>query len=278
MTLKRVVAQEIITYRDLSDLGLQFTLWIPTHPFIILAILVHQNQTIITVYLVLVNRFFSPGYISWQGRCCCQNASSFRTFLLHASSQVSGCPCPVPSCTDCDLDKEDDLDSSTSEIDESVEKSSSQHRRESVELSSLHQRLHGAKPDDKDFTLRRSFAPQGLKKELTRPKTTTGANLYTKSSGYNRSIGFNEPIRTFSRSFSAYGAIQPRRPGTARPGSVSARPHSSAPQTGTEFSSGDFSLPVVTRRRGKRTHPLERGSASRIKTKISVEDFNLLHK
>ena len=230
------------------------------------------------MYLVLVNRLFSPGYISWQGRCCYQNASSFRTFLLHASSQVSGCPCPVPSCTDCDLDKEGDQDSSTSEIDESFEKSSSQHRRESVELSSLHQRLHGAKPDGKDFAPRRSFAPQGLKKELKRPKTTTGASRYTRSPGFNRSSGFNEPVRTYSRSFSAYGALQPRRPGTARPGSVSVRSHSRAPKIGTEFSSGDFSLPVVAGQRGKRTHPLERGSAPRIKTKISVEDFNLLHK
>ena len=192
---------------------------------------------------------------------------------------MSGCPCPVPSCTDCDLDKEDDQDSSTSEIDESDEKSSSQHRRESVELSSLHQRLHGAKPDGKDFALRRSFTPQGLKKELTRPKTTTVASRYTKSPGYNRSSGFNEPFRTYSRSFSAYGVMQqPRRPGTARPGSVSVRSHSRAPQTGTEISSGDFSLPVVTRKQGKRTNPLERGSAPRIKTKISVEDFNLLQK
>ena len=191
---------------------------------------------------------------------------------------MSGCPCPVPSCADCDLDKEDDQDSSTSEIDESAEKSSSQHRRESVELSSLHQRLHGAKPDGEAFALRRSFAPRGLKKELTRPKTTTGASRYTNSPGYNGSSGFNEPFRAYSRSFSAYGAIQPRRPGTARPGSVSVRSHRRAPQIGTELSSGEFSLPVVTRQRGKRTHPLERGSAPRIKTKISVEDFNLLNK
>ena len=190
---------------------------------------------------------------------------------------MSGCPCPVPSCADCDLDKEDDQDSSTSEIDESAEKSS-QQRRESVELSSLHQRLHGAKPDGEDFALRGSFAPHGLKKELKRPKTTTGASRYTNSPGYNGSSGFNEPFRAYSSSFSAYGAIQPRRPGTARPGSVSVRSHRRAAQIGTEFSSGDFSLPVVTRQRGKRTHPLERGSAPRIKTKISVEDFNLLNK
>ena len=199
--------------------------------------------------------------------------------MLHAFSQVSESPCPVSSCTDCELDEEAVEDPSTSEIDESVENSSSQHRRESVELSSLHQRLHGAKPDGKDSASRRSFAPQGLKKELARPKTTAAASRYTKSPGYNRSSGANEPFRTYSRSFSAYGAIQTsRRPGTARPGSVSVRSHTRAPQTSTEFSSGDFSLPVVTRQRGKRTHPLERGSASRIKTKISVEDINLLQK
>ena len=198
---------------------------------------------------------------------------------------MSGSPCPVSSCTACVLDKEDDEEPSTSEVDESVENSSSQHRRESVELSSLHQRLHGTKPVDKDFASRRSFAPQGLKKELTRPKTSALAGRYTKSTGYNGSSGFNEPFRTYSRSFSAYGpaysaygAIQPRRPATARPGSVSMRSHTRTPQTSTEFSSGDFSLPVVTRQRGKRTHPLERGSAPRIKTKISIEDFNLLQK
>jgi len=183
------------------------------------------------------------------------------------------------------LDKEDDEEPITSEVDEGVENTSRQHRRESVELSSLYQRLHGAKPDGKDFASRRSFAPQGSKKELTRPKTAAADNLYTKPPSYKRSRVFNEPFRTYSRSFSAYGsayvaygAIQPRRPATARSESVSARSHTRTPQTSTEFSSDDFALPVVTRQRGKRTHPLERGSAPRIKTKISVEDFNLLQK
>lgn len=191
---------------------------------------------------------------------------------------MSGSPCPVSSCTDCELDKEDDENASTAEVDESVKTSSNPHRRESVELSSLHQRLHGPKPDGNDLTSRRALRPQGLKKELTRPKTTAAASRYAKFPGYNRFSGFNEPFRTYSRSFSAYGAIQPRRPDTAGPGSVSVRSRTRTPQTSTEFPSGDFSLPVVTQQRGKRAHPLERGSAPRIKTKISVQDFNILQK
>jgi len=218
----------------------------------------------------------SSGYISWQGRCSCQNASSFRAFLLHAFSQVSESPCPVSGCTECELDKEDDEDASTSEVDESVENSSNQPRRQSDELSSLHQRLHGPKLDGKDLTSRRYFTLQGVKKQLIRPKTTAATSRYGKAPG--GSSGFNEHVRTYSRSFSAHGAIQPRRPDTAGPGSVSVRSRTRTTQTTTEFSSGDLSLPVVTRKRGKRTHPLERGSVPRIKTKISVEDFNVLQK
>ena len=229
------------------------------------------------MHLVPVNCLFSLGYISWQGRCSCQNASSFRAFLLHAFSQVSESPCPVSGCTECELNKEDDEDASTSEVDESVENFSNQPRRESDELSSLHQRLHGPKLDGKDLTSRRYFTLQGMKKQLTRPKTTAATSRYTKVPGYNRSSGFNEPVRTYSRSFSAYGTNPPRRPDTAGPGSVSVRSRTRTTQTTSEFSSDDLSLPVVTRQ-GKRTHPLERGSAPRIKTKISVEDFNVFQK
>ena len=247
-------------------------------PPLYLVILVPQYQTIIKVHLVPVNCLFSSGYISWQGRYSCENASSFRAFLLHAFSQVTGSPCSVSNCADCELDKADDAeDGSISEVDESVQNSSSQHRRESDELSSLYQKLHGPKPDGRDLTSRRSSTPQGLKKELTRPKTSAAASRYTKVPGYNRSSGFNEPFRTYAP-FSAYGAIQPRRLDTARPGPVSVRSRTRALQTSAEFSSGDFSLPVATRQRGKRTHPLERGSTPRIKTKISVEDFNVLQK
>lgn len=190
---------------------------------------------------------------------------------------MSEAPCPVSGCTECELDKEDDEDASTSEVDESVENFSNQPRRESDELSSLHQRLHGPKLDGKDLTSRRYFTLQGMKKQLTRPKTTAATSRYTKVPGYNRSSGFNEPVRTYSRSFSAYGTNPPRRPDTAGPGSVSVRSRTRTTQTTSEFSSDDLSLPVVTRQ-GKRTHLLERGSAPRIKTKISVEDFNVFQK
>lgn len=193
---------------------------------------------------------------------------------------MSESPCPVSGCTECELDKEDDEDASTSEVDESVENSSNQPRRESDELSSLHQRLHGPKLDGKDLTSRRYFALRDVKEQLARPKTTAATSRYTKVPNYNRSSSFNEPIRTYSRSFSAHGAIQPRGPDTAGPGTVSvrSRTRTRTTQTTTEFSSDDLSLPVVTRQRGKRTHPLERGSARRIKTKISVEHFNVLQK
>lgn len=208
---------------------------------------------------------FTLGYISWHGRCSCQDAWSFRTFLLHAFSQVSQSLCSVTNCTHCELDREDDQDTNISEVDKNAEISSARHRKESVELSSLYQRLHGAQPDDKVLTSPIPFMSQGFKKELVRPKTTTSAGRSARSSGYNRFSGF----------FSAYGAIQPSHPHTARPASVIVRSRTRTPQSSTESSSGEFSLPVVTRQRGKRTLPQERGSAPRIKTKISVEDFNL---
>lgn len=179
------------------------------------------------------------------------------------------------NCAHCELDKDDDQDTSTSEVEESSGKSSGQHRGESVELSSLYQRLHGPKPDGSVLTSPRPFTSQGFKKELIRPKTTTGAGRLARSSGYNRFSGFSEPLKTYSRSFSAYGAVQPSRPDTAGSGTVSLRSRTRTSQSSTESSSGEFSLPVVTRQRGKRTHPQERSSAPRLKTKISVEDFNL---
>lgn len=218
---------------------------------------------------------FTLGYISWQGRCSCRDVSSFRSFLLHAFSQVSQSSCPVSNCTNCELDKdEDDQDSSTSEVEESGGKSPCQHHGESVELGSLYQRLHGGSVLTSPSPLP-AFTPQGFKKELVRPKTTAGVGRLARPSGYNRFSGFSEPLKTYSRSFSAHGAAQPSRPNTAGPGAVLSRSRTRTPQSSTDSSFGENSLPDVTRQRGKRTHPQERASAPRVKTKISVENFNL---
>lgn len=215
----------------------------------------------------------SAGYISWQGRCTCQDATSFRLFLLHVFSQVSLSLCPVSSCKHCELGTEDDQDSSFSEVDENVENPSDQQRRESIELKSLHQRLHGTKSDNTLTAV--PLTPRGLKKELARPKTTTAVGRLARSSGYNRLSGFVEPYKTYSRSFGARGFIRPSHHDPVGSGSVELQSRSGTPQTSTESSSGGFSLPVVSRQRNKRTHSQERSSAPRVKTKISVDDFNL---
>ena len=226
------------------------------------------------------------GYISWHGRCSCQDASSFRAFLLHAFSQVSQSYCTVPSCTLCELDSEDEHDTSLSEVDESDEKFSGHHRKPSVELNSLYQRLHGTSRRDDISSLPRPFTTLGeSKKEHVRPKTTTAAGRTARSTGYNRLSGSDEPFRMYSRSFSGFGGTRRSRPLTTRPGSVEVRSRTRTrtrtltSQPGThspsQSSSGDVSFPAMTRQRGKRTHPHERGSAPRVKTKISVEDFAL---
>ena len=219
------------------------------------------------------------GYISWHGRCCCQDAPSFRASLLHAFSQVSQSLCPVPRCLHCELDKEDEHDTDLSDVDENDDNSSGRHRKPSFELNSLYQRLHGSRSKDDLFSSRRSFTHQAeIKKEQVRPKTANVAGRSARLAGYNRFSGLGEQYTLYSRSFSEYGAAHPSRPVAARSASVVVRPRTRAPQStqsATHSSSGDVSLPVMTRQRGKRTHPLERGSAPRVKTKISVEDFTL---
>lgn len=186
----------------------------------------------------------------------------------------------MPSCTLCELDSEDEHDTSLSEVDESEEKFSGHHRKPSVELNSLYQRLHGTSRRDDISTSPRPFTTLGeSKKEHVRPKTTTAAGRTARSTCYNRFSGSDEPFRMYSRSFSAFGGTRPSRPLTKRPGSVEERSRTRTSQPGThsssQASSGDVLLPAMTRQRGKRTHPKERGSAPRVKTKISVEDFTL---
>ena len=188
-------------------------------------------------------------------------------------SQVERSPCPVPTCSHCQLDKEEELDSTSFEVDETDETSRSRLRKPSVELNSLYQRLHGSSRKDDLLTFPRHSTPPGeIRKEQIRPKTTGTGN---RSASYNRFSGMSEQYTLYSRTFSAYGAAHTNRPVTSRPSSVVTRSRTRAPQSTSHSSSGDFSLPVVPRQRGKRTHPLDRGLSPRMKSKISVEDFTL---
>ena len=216
------------------------------------------------------------GYISWQGRCSYQNGSSFRTFLLHAFSQVAQSRCPVENCLHCEIETEDEDDTNLSEVNETDENLSGRHRKTSVEFNSLYQRLHGTSRSDDFLTSSRTFTPQREpKKEQVRPKTTTAVGRSAKLASYNRFRGSSEPLQMYSRSFSAYGAVHPSRPVTSKPGSTVVRSRTRTPQSPVQSSSDEVSLPVMSRQRGKRTHPQERASAPRVKTKISVEDFAL---
>ena len=190
---------------------------------------------------------------------------------MHAFSQVSQSNCPVPSCFHCELDWEDEHDTSPSEIGEVDERCSGRHRKPSVELNSLYQRLHGTTRNDDVLTSPRPFTAQReSRKERVRPKTTTAVGRSARLTRYNRLGGSNEALLGYSRSVSAHGAAQPTRPVTAKPGSTVERTRARTPQTTSQSSSSEVSFPVLTRQRGKRTHPLDRGSAPRVKTKISV--------
>ncbi|PFX18395.1 Titin [Stylophora pistillata] len=220
-----------------------------------------------TPTLILLN---SSSYISWHGRCSCQDASSFRLFLLHIFSQVSQTLCPVSSCRHCELDKEDEQGTSSRDDEENPENISSKQRRESSELKFLHQRLHQTKSDDA-FTGKPSTS-QGYKKERTRQKPTTAVGRSARSSGYNRLSGFVETYKSYPRSFSAGRFIHSNQ---NDPGSFTLKSRFGTPQISNQSSPGRFALPVLSRQRTKRTHPHERGLTPKVKTKISVDDFDL---
>lgn len=220
-----------------------------------------------TPTLILLN---SSSYISWHGRCSCQDASSFRLFLLHIFSQVSQTLCPVSSCRHCELDKEDEQGTSSRDDEENAENISSKERRESSELKFLHQRLHQTKSDDA-FTGKPSTS-QGYKKERTRQKPTTAVGRSARSSGYNRLSGFVETYKSYPRSFSAGRFIHSNQ---NDPGSFTLKSRFGTSQISNQSSPGRFALPVLSRQRTKRTHPHERGLTPKVKTKISVDDFDL---
>ena len=182
----------------------------------------------------------------------------------------------VQSCLHCELDREDEHDTSPSEVREADERCLGCHRKSSIELNSLYERLHGTICNDDFLTSPRSFTPQReSRKERVRPKTTTAVGRSARLTRYNRLGGSNEALLGYSRSVSAHGAAQPTRPITAKPGSTIERTRARTPQTTSQSSSGEVSLPILAQQRGKRTHPLDRGSAPRVKTKISVRDFTL---
>ncbi|XP_068713854.1 uncharacterized protein [Montipora foliosa] len=241
----------------------------------------------------------SSGYISWHGRCSCRDVTSFRALFLHAFSQVSHCSCPVTGCLHCEFEREnkcvsslseeiDDTDEQTSgllrqvsiesntpnpqrfrENGDSDEHSSRIRRKVSIDSHTLYQRLHG--PNDDENV---SSQKETIKTKYLRPKTAV-VGRSARLSGYNRSIGSNEPIQMRSQSFTAYDSVHSSRPVTARPESTILQPRMRTAQRTSQSSSKEISFPLVTRQRGKRTHSSERNPVTRVKTKISVEDFPL---
>lgn len=222
----------------------------------------------------LLTHFLLLGYISWHGRCSYRDASTFRIFFLHTFSQVSQSNCPVPRCSHCELDDEDERDPSLSDDDDPDNNTSGRHRKTSAELKSLYQRLHGTSRSEDSLASTRSTTPQREpRKENVRPKTTSAIGRSARSTGYNRFNKSGEPIHLYSRSFSTHGAGYPSRPVTAKTGASASSRRTCKQQKISQSSSSEVSLPVMTQQRGKRTLAPERGSAPRVKTKISVEDF-----
>ena len=225
--------------------------------------------------------------------------TSFRALFLHAFSQVSHCNCPLTGCLHCEFEREnkgvsslseeiDDTDEQTSgllrqvsiesntlnpqrfrENGDSDEHSSRIRRKVSIESHTLYQRLHG--PNDDENV---SSQKETIKTKYLRPKTAI-VGRSARLSGYNRSIGSNEPIQMRSLSFTAHDSVHSSRPVTARPESTILQPRMRTAQKSSQPSSKEVSFPLVTRQRGKRTHSSERNPVTRVKTKISVEDFPL---
>ena len=232
------------------------------------------TSNVVSIALVALRRqycaclSFAAGCISWHGRCCCRDASSFRTFLLHAFSQVSKTQCPVWRCEHCDLDTQDGQRSLTESDDESNGIRTKEFRDRSAELNSLHQRLHGAaRPSSAFVTWPSPALSQALKRDLGRPKTTSTAA--SSASGYNTPGRSKQALRTHSRSVTSYGKVTPRLTVAAKHRSIGGLSPSIS-----DSSTGD-KIPPITRRRGKRTLSQERGTVPRVKTKISVDDFTL---
>lgn len=224
--------------------------------------------------IVVFHFHLFSGYISWHGRCSCQNASSFRVFLLHIFSQVSQTLCRVSSCKYCESDREYEQETNSSDDQKNAENITGQQHRESSELKFLHQRLHGTKSDSASSgTL---LVPAGYKKERARPKTTTAFGRFASSSSYNSLRGFVEPYKSYPRSFSARGFIHSSNQNdSGGPESLARKHRSGTPQTSNQSPSGRLALPVISRQRIKRSHPHDRGSTPKVKTKISIDDFDL---
>ena len=226
------------------------------------------EQVVRLAFVFLPYFFVFIGYISWHGRCSCFDFASFRSLLLHAFSQVSRSNCPVTDCLSCKCETDDEYVPCFPEyVDHIDEPSSGIRRKVSIESNTLYRRLHGSSQLD---VLSQT---ETIKKQNSRPKTSTAVGRLTRSTGHNRPSESNEPTKMHPRSLTAHG-VHPSRPLMARPGSVPPL-HVRALQRTSQPSLDEVSFPASTRQREKEARLSGKIRTPRIKAKISVEDLPL---